>query len=95
MKFKPNGVKAQYINSDADYTLLKLMGNPLLVFGDGLRKKQPKMSNGVAFKNTNMVREVAENLIKYADALDTIEAMEAKAKEIAQRRTENDTSNQT
>ena len=83
MKFKPNGVNAQYINSEADYTLLKLMGNPVLVYGDGFKKKQPKMSKGVAFKDTKMVREVASNLIKYADALDTIEAMEAKAKEIA------------
>jgi len=66
MKLSPKSITAEYINSDEDYLVTKLMGSINLVYGTP-RKKNCK---SVAFKNTEMVREVANHLLRVADILD-------------------------
>jgi hypothetical protein len=69
MKLDVKGIKAEYVNSSMDYTIYKAMGSPVLVYGDG-QSKSKKMRKAVAFKDTNVMREVANNMLKLADFLD-------------------------
>lgn len=71
MKLKVKAVGGEFINSGEDYTVTKIMGFPVLVYGDGRSKK--KSYNGIAFKNTELLREVAKNLLSFADFLDAQE----------------------
>jgi len=66
MKLQPENVKAEYINGPEDYTVIYLMKSPTLVYGTP-RKKNCK---GVAFKNTNMMREVANAMLLVAEIID-------------------------
>ena len=80
MKLKPKEVSADFINRDEDYTIIKIWGSPTLVYGDGDSKK--KSYRGVAFKDTDMMREVAKNMVVIADMLDAIKkAQEVKIKD--------------
>lgn len=67
MDLKPTNVKAEYINGDEDFTVKKIWGSLTLVYGTP-RKKNCK---GIAFKDTDMVRRVANKLIAIADYQDT------------------------
>lgn len=66
MKLKPKNVNAEFINYSDDYTVIRLLGSPTLVYGTS-RKKTCK---GIAFKDTNVMREVAKNMIFVADLID-------------------------
>jgi hypothetical protein len=68
MKLTPKSVNAKFINSDEDYTIKVIMGSLTLVYGDG--KARQKNCKGVAFKDTNMLRDVAKNLLAMADLVD-------------------------
>lgn len=66
MELKPKNVDAKYINSDQDYTVMKILGRLTLVYGSS----RTKNCKGIAFKNTDMVREVCSSLIDMANLID-------------------------
>lgn len=66
MKLQPNSVKAEYINRTEDYTVIHLMGSPVLVYGT----PKKKICKGVAFKDVAMMREVATMMLLAAEAMD-------------------------
>jgi len=74
MKLKYKGVKAEYINSTQNYTITKLMGSLVLVYGDEFSRK--KMHNGIAFKDTAIARKVAKEILVFCDILDGLETWE-------------------
>jgi len=74
VNLKYKGVKADYINSTKNYTITKLMGSLVLVYGDELSRK--KMHNGVAFKDTTIARQVAREILVFCDILDGLETWE-------------------
>lgn len=80
MRLKAKSIAAEYINSDKDYTLIKIMGSPTLVYGDGESKK--KTHKAIAFKNTDMMREVAKNMVVVADMLDAIKRAQEEKLEV-------------
>jgi len=65
---KPKEINAEYINSKEDYLITKLMGSLTLAYGTPTKKKW----KAIAFKNTDMVREVANGLLALADSLDRL-----------------------
>lgn len=62
MELKPRSVSARYINSKKDYAILKLNDSFTLVYGEPSKKT----SHGVAFKDADMMMEVATNLMSVA-----------------------------
>lgn len=76
MKLNPQDVTAVFINDDEEYTVKYLMGAVTLIHGDKGKKK----AKGVAFGDTNMAREVANNIIKFANFVDEYEAKKKKGK---------------
>lgn len=81
MKYRPSEVNANFINSDEDWALLKVMGAWTLVTPkfDKRSWKPTSKGTGVAFKNTAIMRRVAEQLIfmaKFQDELDAAERSE-------------------
>jgi len=74
MKLNPKTVSAEFVNGEDDYTILYLMGSITLTYGT----KGKKNSKGVAFKDTNIVRNVAKNLITMADLLDAKKEVQRK-----------------
>lgn len=77
MKLSPKSICSEFVNSDDEYVITYLMGAINLVYGTPKKKR----SKGIAFKNTKLVREVANNLLKAADTIDIFNAKKDKANE--------------
>lgn len=59
-------INAEYINDDKDFDIISLMGSPTLIYGTERKKKW----KGVAFKDTDTARKIANAIIGVADKLD-------------------------
>lgn len=78
VKYRPTEVKANFINSDEDWALLKITGAWTLVTPkfDKRSWKPTSKGTGIAFKDTATMQRVAEQLIFMAKLQDELDAAE-------------------
>ena len=59
-------VKAEFINYEEDFDVVKILGSLTLIYGTPRKKKW----KGIAFKDTDTARKVANAVIAAADRID-------------------------